>query len=98
MVEHHDGSMEVIDAVAAVDDMLAAEHGPSLVETAHPDPLDLAELIRADRGLELEQQWRVTLGETIGRGVRIGYDGEGEDVHEGGSGYDAARVFPDPGP
>ena len=58
LVEHHDGRFEVIDGVAAVDDMLARDHAV----TGQPDPPSLAELIRSDRGLELDRQWQVTLG------------------------------------
>ena len=58
LVEHHDGRMQVIDGVAAVDAMLAK----SQTVLGQPDPPALAELIRCDRGLDLEEQWRVTLG------------------------------------
>jgi UDP-2,3-diacylglucosamine pyrophosphatase LpxH len=58
VVEHHDGTMEVIDGITTVDDMLAASEQIN----GQDDPLELAELLRSDRGLDLDEQWRVTLG------------------------------------
>ncbi|MEM6459954.1 MAG: UDP-2,3-diacylglucosamine diphosphatase [Planctomycetota bacterium] len=58
LVEHHDGRLEVINGVEAVDAMLAR----SEAATGQPDPPPLAELLRSDRGLELGDQWKVTLG------------------------------------
>lgn len=71
LVEHHDGRMEVIDGIKAVDDMLDEEHAP----LGQPDPLSLTELLRSDRGLELGEQWKVTMEPTARlhqRGVMIG--------------------------
>ncbi|MEO1235339.1 MAG: UDP-2,3-diacylglucosamine diphosphatase [Planctomycetota bacterium] len=62
LVEHHDGRMEVIDGVAAVDAMLAR----SQQAVGQPDPPPLRELLRSDRGLEPADQWRVTLGSPPG--------------------------------
>ncbi|MEM8738747.1 MAG: UDP-2,3-diacylglucosamine diphosphatase [Planctomycetota bacterium] len=58
LVEHHDGRMEIIDGLAAVDAMLAQ----SQAVAGQPDPPSFQELIRSDRGLDLDEQWRVTLG------------------------------------
>ncbi|MEM1107207.1 MAG: UDP-2,3-diacylglucosamine diphosphatase [Planctomycetota bacterium] len=58
LVEHHDGRMEVIDGIGAVDEMLARDEAAA----GQPDPPSLAELLRSDRGLEVDEQWRVTLG------------------------------------
>jgi UDP-2,3-diacylglucosamine pyrophosphatase LpxH len=59
LVEHHDGRMEVIDGVEAVDAMLAE----SQTVLGQPDPPSLAELIRCDRGLDETDQWLVTMGQ-----------------------------------
>ena len=66
LVEHHDGRMEVIDGIAAIDAMLCR----SQPVVGQPDPPALADLIKADRGLELDGQWRVTLGNLGGRTTR----------------------------
>lgn len=58
LVEHHDGRMEVIDGIKAVETMLAQQQEV----VGQPDPLTLSELIRSDRGLDLDDQWKVTLG------------------------------------
>ncbi len=58
LVEHHDGRMEVIDGIAAVEAMLAHNEAAA----GQPDPPSLTELLRCDRGLELGEQWRVTMG------------------------------------
>ncbi|MBB6428375.1 UDP-2,3-diacylglucosamine diphosphatase [Algisphaera agarilytica] len=63
MVEHHDGRMEVIDGIKAVEDMLARDQAA----LGQPDPPSLHELIRSDRGLDLGEQWRVTMGHNRSR-------------------------------
>ncbi len=94
VVEHHDGRMEVIDAVAAVDNMLAASQDTA----GQPDPLAFADLIRSDRGLELDQQWRVTLGgAAVRRGGNLLENGHA-DLSEDRREHGAARVFPAPRP
>ncbi|MEM6853352.1 MAG: UDP-2,3-diacylglucosamine diphosphatase [Planctomycetota bacterium] len=60
LVEHHDGRMEVIDGVKAVEAMLAQNQAAA----GQPDPPSLTELLRSDRGLDLGEQWRVTMGQT----------------------------------
>lgn len=59
LVEHHDGRMEIIDGIAAVEAMLAQDQAVA----GQPDPPSLTELLRCDRGLELGEQWRVTMGQ-----------------------------------
>lgn len=60
LVEHHDGRLEIVDGLTVVDRMLAAAAPDRAM--GQPDPLDWAELIRPDRGLEVEHQWQVTFG------------------------------------
>ena len=52
--------MEVIDGVKAVEAMLAQNQAAA----GQPDPPSLTELLRSDRGLDLGEQWRVTMGQT----------------------------------
>lgn len=59
LVEHHDGRMEIVDGNKVVDDMLARDRAV----LGQPDPPSLTELLRSDRGLEVGEQWRVTLGQ-----------------------------------
>ncbi|MEO0515233.1 MAG: UDP-2,3-diacylglucosamine diphosphatase [Planctomycetota bacterium] len=59
LVEHHDGRMEVIDGLAAVEAMLAGNQAAA----GQPDPPSLTELLRCDRGLDMGEQWRVTMGQ-----------------------------------
>ncbi|MEM7624611.1 MAG: UDP-2,3-diacylglucosamine diphosphatase [Planctomycetota bacterium] len=63
LVEHHDGRMEVIDGVRAVDDMLERDQ----LVLGQPDPPSLTELLRSDRGLDVGDQWRVTMGQDCHR-------------------------------
>jgi len=82
LVEHHDGRMEVIDGLAAVEAMLAQDH--SL--TGQPDPPSLTELLRCDRGLDVGEQWRVTRGQqrTPQRNGRLETDAETATLAEVG--------------
>lgn len=59
LVEHRDGRMEVIDGIKAVDDILDADQAMA----GQPDPLSLTELLRSDRGLDVGEQWKVTMGQ-----------------------------------
>lgn len=70
LVEHHDGRLEVIDGIKAVDDMLDRDHA----SVGQPDPPSLSELLRCDRGLEVGDQWKVTMG----LNTRTGFRGQRE--------------------
>ena len=65
LVEHHDGRMQVIDGIQAVDAMLKRDQAA----LGQPDPPSLTELLRSDRGLDVSDQWRVTMGQNHHRNL-----------------------------